>query len=52
MVARNDFFAAVAEEALPQLPVHTPGGTERGIELGSTVRDALCDYLCERRQAT
>ena len=45
MVARNDTFIAMPIDVMPQLPVHNPGVMEGGSELGSTVRDALCDYL-------
>ena len=52
MVARNDTFIAMPIDVMPQLPVHYPGVMEGGSELGSTVRDALCEHLWKRRQAT
>ena len=51
MSVRNDAFMVGRVDVLPELPVYTPGDKGGGIDLGSTVRDALCYYLWRSHQA-
>ena len=51
MSFRNDAFVIGSVDILPEFPVHPPGVMSQGIDLGSTIRDALSDYLWKRHQA-
>ena len=51
MSLRNDAYTIRPVDILTEFPVHSPGVVGGGIDVGSTVRDALCDYLWKRHQA-